>query len=393
MSDTAALDEKNEELNNTTNTEDTSYASKVVTFVVQTLVLCVVIIIYYGLSGALLYSCKLGQTNILPTDNKCEPYTDNKPIIQEKQTNIFTDTFINPQNSMKLSFPHDKFNLSNKLLDMFRDYKNEPESNFLANYFISIAEELLQFFYMCINFTLNMMNQLPEAIIVLFGIPIFSIISTILLIISNFYILFLWFLKMKWFFKSNENNKSGPPKWEDVPLMSSNFFIGCCLVVTFLIILFVGLGFFPFITSFLLLYCVGSCLSYKSILNGVNAGVFTIIQDVFKYYKVTIMFVFSFIVVASAFANLGPIPGVFSLITLGLIYFGLVGLSIYKPIDKDHLSPISPDGYEQATKKCKSTNVEEKNKGWMEMIGLKKGGGKNITKQLKDIHKKFTKIV
>ena len=105
------------------------------------------------------------------------------------------------------------------------------------------------------------------------------------------------------------------------------------------------------------------------------------------------MFVFSFIVVASAFANLGPIPGVFSLITLGLIYFGLVGLSIYKPIDKDHLSPISPDGYEQATKKCKSTNVEEKNKGWMEMIGFKKGGGKNITKQLKDIHKKFTKIV
>jgi len=387
MSDTAALDQKNEELNNTTNTEEPSYASKVVNFVVQTLVLCIAIIIYYGFSGALLYSCKLGQSNILPTESKCAPYTEYKPTIQEKQTNIFTDTFINPQNSMKLNFPHDKFNLSNKLLDMFRDYKNEPESNFLANYFISIAEALIQFFYLCMNFTLNMMNQLPEALIVVFGIPIVSIISTIVLIISNFYILFLWFANMKWFFKSNENNKQGPPKWEDVPLISFNFFIACCLVVTFLIIFFFGLGFFPFITSILSLYCGISCLSYKSILNGNNAGVFTIIQDVFKYYKVTIMFVFSVIVVSTAFAKLGPMPGVFSLITLGLIYFGLLGLSIYKPINKDHLSPITD--YEQATKTCKPPNTE-KPKHWLEMIGLK-GGGKNITKQLKDIHKKFTK--
>jgi hypothetical protein len=387
MSDTAALDQKNEELNNTTNTEEPSYASKVVTFVTQTLVLCLAIIIYYGFSGALLYSCKLGQSNILPTESKCEPYTEYKPTIQEKQTNIFTDTFINPQNSMKLTFPLDKFNLSNKLLDMFRDYKNEPESNFLANYFISIAEALIQFFYICMNFTLNMMNQLPEALIVLFGIPIVSIISTIVLIISNFYILFLWFANMKWFFKSNENNKHGPPKWEDVPLISFKYFIACCLVFTFLIIFFIAFGFFPFITSILSLYCGISCLSYKSLLNGTNAGVFTVIQDVFKYYKVTIMFVFSIIVVSTAFSKLGPLPGVFSLITLGLIYFGLVGLSIYKPINKDHLSPVTD--YEQAVKTCKVTNIE-KNKSWLEMIGMK-GGGKNITKQLKDIHKKFTK--
>jgi hypothetical protein len=387
MSDTAALDQKTEELNNTTNTEEPSYTSKVINFVIYTLVLCVGIIFYYGLGGVLLYSCKLAQSNILPTESKCEPYTEYKPTIQEKQINIFTDTFINPKNSMKISFPHDNFNLSNKLLDMFRDYKNDPESNFLANYFISIFEALIQFFYMCMNFTLNMMNQLPETIILLFGIPIVSIISTIVLIVSNLYILFLWFANMKWFFKSNENNKRGPPKWEDVPLISFNFFIACCLAFTFFILFFFGLGFFPFITSFLSFYCVFSCLSYKSVLNGNNAGVFTIIQDVFKYYKVTIMFVFSVIVVSAAFAELGAIPGVFSLITLGLIYFGLVGLSIYKPIDKDNLSPVTD--YEQAIKTCKPPYLD-KHRTWLEFIGLR-GGGKNITKQLKDIHKKFTK--
>lgn len=387
MSDTTALDEKNEELNNTTNKEESSYASKVVNFVILTLILCLAIILYFGFSGALLYSCKLGQSNILPTDSKCEPYTQNKASIQEKKINIFTDTFINPQNSMKLIFPHDEFNLSNKLLDMFRDYKNEPESNFLANYFISIMEALIQFFYICINFTLNMMNQLPEAVIIIFGIPIVSIISSFVLIFSNFYIVFLWFANMKWFFKSNENNKSGPPKWEDVPLISFNFCIACWLCIIFFIILFFGFGFFPFITSILSLYCGFSCLSYKSIFNGNSGGVFTIIQNVFKYYKVTIMFIFSFIVVSNAFAKLGPVPGVFSLITLGLIYFGLLGLSIYKPIDMENLSPVTD--YEQAIKTCKTINIE-KNRSWLEFIGLK-GGGTNITKELKKIHKKFTK--
>ena len=69
MSDTTALDEKNEELNNTTNKEESSYASKVVNFVILTLILCLAIILYFGFSGALLYSCKLGQSNILPTDS------------------------------------------------------------------------------------------------------------------------------------------------------------------------------------------------------------------------------------------------------------------------------------------------------------------------------------
>lgn len=393
MSDTAALDEKNEELNNTTNKEEKSYPSKVVDFVILTLVMCVAIVVYFGFSGALLYTCKLGQSNILPTDSKCEPYTDYKlefPL-KEKQINIFTDTFINPKNSMKLSFPHDEFNLSNKLLDMFRDYKNEPESNFLANYFISIAEALIQFFYVCINFTLNMMNQLPEVVIILFGIPIVSIISSILLIVSNLYVVFLWFANMKWFFKSNENNKSGPPKWEDVPLISFNFCIACWLVIIFFIIFFFGLGFFPFITSILWSYCSLSCLSYKSVFNGNTAGVFTIIQDVFKYYKVTIMTIFSLIVVSNALATLGPIPGVFSLITILLIYFGLFGISIYKPVDmeiyKEKLSPVTD--YEQAIKRCKPHNID-KNRTWLEFLGLK-GGSKNISNQLKKIHKNFAK--
>ena len=387
MSDTAALDEKNEELNNITTNDDPDYGSKVVQFVVATLILCVGSVLYYGSNGIVLYMCKLGQSNILPTEGKCFPYTDFKPSIQEKDTNIFTDTIFNPKQSMKLKFPIDEYNLSNKLLDMFRDYKNEPESNFLANYFISIAESLIQFFYICLNFCSNMMNQLPEVIIVIFGIPIVLFISILVLIASNFYIWYLWFANMKWFFKTNKNDGRGPPKWDDVPLISVGFCIAFWLAILFIIVFFFGLGFFPFITGFLSTYCVFSCLSYKFNLNGEKAGIFTIITDVLKYYKVTIMFLFSLFVVSNAFTYLGAIPGVFSLITLGLMYFGLLGFTLYKPIDIDHLSPLVD--YDQAIKKCKPPYID-KHRTWLQFMGLR-GGGKNITKQLKEIHSKFTK--
>ena len=69
------------------------------------------------------------------------------------------------------------------------------------------------------------------------------------------------------------------------------------------------------------------------------------------------------------------------------IYFGLFGISIYKSVDIENLSPVTD--YEQAIKKCKPHNVD-KNRTWLEFIGLK-GGGKNITNQLKKIHKNFRK--
>ena len=379
-SNTSTIDDKKEE-------ENTSYTNKVLSFIKNILSLCLFILIYCILGSILLYGCKLAQSNILPTDKNCFPYTDNKPNIEEKKINIFTDNFFDPQFSMKINFPINDFNLSNKLLDMFRDYKTEPESNFLANYFISIMESLLQFNYGALNFVFSSMNHLPESIILIFGVFIYSFISIFLFIINNIYIVYLWFANMGWFFKTNNNEGVGIPKWEDVPFYTFNFFIAFWLVILFIVLFFIASGFLPIITSILFAYCIFSCLSYKFFINDKKASIFTIFQDVLKYYKVTIMVLFSLTVISSAFANLGVTSGIFSLVTIIFIYFGLFKIELFKPIDKESMTPIVD--YEQAFKKCTKILKENKRKKWF--FGLLGGGGKNTTKELKELNKKLTK--
>lgn len=87
-------------------------------------------IIYFSCSGLILYGCKLAQSNILPTNIHCSPYTDTKPNIQPIETNIFTTMFTKPQMSMKLKFPHNEYNASNKILDMFYEYKTKQVQTF-----------------------------------------------------------------------------------------------------------------------------------------------------------------------------------------------------------------------------------------------------------------------
>jgi len=271
---------------------------------------------------------------------------------------------------------------------MFLDYKNSPSSNFLANYMISIFESLIEFNYNSINLVGNMLNDIPEVLTVILGPAILGIVLLIVSIFNNFYFIYLWFANMGWFFKKNTNDTGeGSPKWEPVDLVSFfDYFMSWGLVILFVILFFVFVGFFPIVTSIFLTYCVFSCLAYHSELNGKKSSLFTISQDILKYYKVTIMSIFSFIVVMNAFLNLGVMPGVFSLVTLGLILGGIISIDIFKPINPENLSAVLE--VEQATKKCVHKSVAKKTGGLFDLFF---GGGKKLTKQLKVLHKNYQK--
>ena len=386
-SDTSTIDDKQAE--QSTSTTDPNYVSNVVSFVLKSIILFIIIVVYFGIGGGgLLYISKLAQSNILPTDSKCFPYTDtNPPNIQEIKSNIFT-TFTDPPQSMKIQFLHNNYNFTNKFLDMFLEYKNSPSSHFLANYMISIFESLIEFNYNSINLVGNMLNDIPEVITVIFGPAIFLTIILIVSLLNNFYFIYLWFANMGWFFKKNINDSGeGRPKWEPVNLVSFfDYFMSWGLVFLFIILFFVLFGFFPIIAAIFLIYCIFSCLLYQSELNGKKASIFTISQDILKYYKVTIMSIFSFIVVINAFLNLGTVPGVFSLLTLGLILGGIISIDIFKPINPENLSAVLE--VEQAKKKCVYKQALKEKGG---LLDLFTGGGKKLTKQLKSIHKNFQK--
>lgn len=385
-SNTAAIDEKKEDTTSTS-----SGLQNIGKFVTSILSVIIYLLIYFSLSGLVLYGCKIGQSNILPTDNKCYPYSETKPNIDNIPINIF-NTFTEPQLSMKINFPYNKINSSNTILDLFRNYKDEPNSNFLANYFISIIESLIQFNFSSINLILNTLNGLPEIIVVLLGPIIFTIASTVVFFLDHFYLIYLWFANMGWFFKYNSNsNSNSKPVWDSVTMLEPfNYACAIGLIILFCILFWfvlLGLPVLPFLTMSL---CIFTGLNYMSVMNNKTTYCFTIIKDLLKYYKVTMMYIFSFFVIAGAFANLGTIPGVFSILTVLLIYFNVIHIDLFKAASEDGLTPVV--SYEQAKKVCNVTNIKTQTHGFLyNILGLGQKGGESIAKQLKKIGRELNK--
>ena len=383
-SDTSIIDDKK---NESTTSNNGTYVSNIGSFLLTVFIIFLIIVVYYASSGLVLYACKLAQSNILPTDIHCFPYTETKPNIQPIQTNIFT-TFTEPPLSMKMSFPYNEYNSSNKILDMFREYKNKSSSNFLANYFISIMESLIHFNYSAINTILNMLNGLPEVLLVIFGPIIISIFSTILFIFDHLYIIYLWFSNMGWFFKTNTNDSgSGGPKWEDVQITQPiNYLCAIWLLIIFVVLFFFLFPGFSIISALAMTWCTFSCITYKAEMLNKSISVAPIIQDIFKYYKTPIMSIFSFFVIISAFSKLGPLPGVFSLVTLALIYFGILSIDIFNPVKKENLSPVV--SYNQAKKTCNFKEISKEKHGLLYNMIFGQSGG-SLTRELKNIGKKL----
>jgi len=385
MSDTSAIDEK--KIDDSTNSA-TSFASSIQGFVISLLTIIIIIILYFSSSSLILFLCKLAQTNVLPTEPNCAPYTDNKPNIEKIQTNIFT-TFTDPEMSMKLEIPYDEKNSKFAIIDMFKEYKDKPSSNFLANYFISIIESILQFDYSAVNTIMNFLNGMPESLIIGLGPIIVGFLFAFGVLFNALYFIYLWFANMYWFFKTNSNDTGeGKPTWEDVTLITPfDWASSIGLVILFIILFFVAFPFISFIPFVTIFYCFFSCLLYKGILNGKSITALTIIKEVLKYYKITIVSIISVFLVLLAFSKLGTVPGVFSIITVLCIYWGVISIDIFKPISETNLS--TSVSYDQAKKTCSAKPASKESHGFLYNLLLGQKGG-NITKELKKIGKNLS---
>jgi len=390
-SNTSAIDEKKKEESNSSDKGD--YLKNITSFMTSVIVMFIVVTVYYTGSGLLLYVCKLAQSNILPTEVRCWPYTDTKPDIQPIKTNIFATGGDSPL-SMKLSFPYNEYNSKNYVIDMFREYKNESNSNFLANYFISLIETIINFNYSAFNKILDMLNGMPETLLVIFGPVIVAFMSIIIFIIDHIYLIYLWFAQMGWFFKTNTNDSGkGTPKWEDVTFAwTFRYWSSVWLAIIFIMGFFFALPVISILAAFSMTWCIFSCIAYKAEMGGKIISALPIIKDTFKYYKTIIMSILSFFVVTSAFNKLGLVPGIFSIITVILIYFGIISIDLFNTSSKENLSPVV--SFSQAKKTCNFKEVlkeipKEKHGLLYGLLFGQKGG--NITKEIKEIGKKLSR--
>jgi hypothetical protein len=296
--------------------------------------------------------------------------------------------FKDPALSQKISFPYSKNN-KNTILDILRDYKQKPDSHYLVNYFISIMESLFTFNFSALNTFLNLLNQTPEILILIFGPIIMMLYTSIILFIEFFYVIYLWFYKMSWFFSENLNTSdTGKPKWES-SLGPIQLFTGSLLVVLFVVIFLAGLlliPFIPFIAPLIMMITVFTILSCKGEMNNKAVSVLSIIKDVFKYNKLTVSSIITFFIILCAFATLGGLVGGLSILTVVLIYFGILSIDIFNPINEDNLSKVV--SYDQAKKTCKVVK-ELETKGFISSMMPWSGGGNKLVNEIKKIGKKI----
>jgi hypothetical protein len=385
-SDTDAIDEKKEEDSGS----EENFGKDIGKFLVSLIIIIFCLLLYFSTAAGVLYSCKIGQANILPTDEKCMPYESNTPVIQPIQINIFETMFTEPALSQKIKFPYDKNN-TNTILDMLRESKQKPNINNITAYLISIIENLFVFNFSCLNTFLNLLNQIPECLILTFGPIIMMFYTTILIIVDFFYVIYLWFYQMSWFFSVNTNTSdTGKPKWQST-IAPGKLATGCFLVFVFSIVFWLGLlliPFIPFMSPVIMLICIGTILSSKGEMNGKDVSIGTIIKDVFKYNKVTVSSVIAFFVVLCAFANLGGLGGGLSILTIFLIYFGMFSIDIFSSINEENMTKIS--SYEQAKRTCKiSKSAEIMN--FFKSLNPFSGGGKKLTDEIKKLGKQMNK--
>jgi hypothetical protein len=385
-SDTSVIDEKKGE---DTETED-NFGKDIGKFLVSLLVIVAVLCLNFSIGGCVLYSSKIAQSNILPTEKKCMPYDSNGiQKLNEIQTNIFETTIKGQTLSQKISFPLGK-NSKFSILDMLRNLKEKPDSGSLMNYLVSIIEGLFAFNFSALNTFFNLLNQhLPEYFIVIFGLVMIMVYSSFLIFINFFYIMYLWFYQMSWFFLVNTNTgETGKPKWQST-FAPVKLFTGCLLVFLFSILFWVGLlviPFIPMIAPIIVSICIFTIYSYKGVMNNSDVSVSSIIAGVFKYNKITVASIITFFVILCAFANLGGLAGGLSILVVCLIYFGILSIDIFNPINEENLSKVV--SYEQATKTCKVSKVLEM-KNFLTSMMPWSGGGKKLTREIKKIGTKL----
>lgn len=382
--DTSTIDEKKE---NSSSNSIQIYGSKVVNFLILVAIVFVIILFYFSSSSLILFMCKIAQSNILPTDPNCAPYTDTHPTINPSPmlTNIFT-TSTKPEMSMKIEIPYD-INSTNKLIEFFKNYKEKSSSNFLGNYFISISESILQFNYSAITIIMNLMNNtFSEPIIVCAGPIICGFLYAIGLVLNTVYFIYLWFVNMSWFFKTNTNKTgSGKPEWKDITLLNPlDWVFGVILSIIAIVLLIFCFPIVSILSMISFHNTIISTLFMKAIMNGKQISGFSIIKETFKHYKLTILLIICILVVLLAFLNLGVIPGLFAGLTVVLIYLGVLGIDIFTPVKEINLSESV--SYDQSIKKCPIIYKNEKKHGLLYNLVFGQKGG-DITKQLKKIGK------
>jgi hypothetical protein len=327
--------------------------SSSIKFIKNLAIITLTILLVIILGSLVVFAGKVSQSNILPTDIHCFPYTNSIPTIKEIFVNINDHWVQGKHLSEKIKFPYTS-NSSNFILDFLRKMRLSPNAFGLENFVVSVLEGLFAFNYSAYNSLYYGLNYLPEILVLLLGPPITVLFTVILSLIDLFYLGYLWMSNLSWFFQQNENKSgTGSPSWQPIGLEQPlNYLLSLFLAFIFFILFFVGLlTFLPILTYVSLIICIISILCMTAVTStNEKYNLLNCMKDSLKFHKRGIMVILAISILLLTFQHFGIVLTLICFAIILLIYFKIIPISIFTSSIPTNLSELVSNS--QASKKC-----------------------------------------
>jgi len=344
--------------------------AQILTYTKSIIYSIIILLLIICIGTSILYSCKVAQSNILPTDLLCNPYNNTSFMIPDiKEININVTNINDIQQSEKIKFLYENNN-KNIILDTLQKMSTNLKVKPIIMYFITILENLLCFIYNSLNVYLNFLNTSVSESLIIFGTPFITLLYlSFIYLISWGYLIILFFTKMFWIFRINTNNSTTSVNKTDyfkqVSLFSSNGIISIIIVMILLcfIVVFITV-IFPVLVFVSLIYCFLSTVTMTStrVIGGTDYNYINALTDVFYYKKSLISYIIAYIVISKAFNIFGNNGGIISLIIVLLIYFKILKIPLFNSPELDPSKFGDLSDYIMAEKSCGPVSTLNNNK-------------------------------
>ncbi len=309
----------------------------------------------------MVYSGKVAQANILPTNIKCFPYTNLTPTIEKAEIDInIVKVKEGEVYSTKLDFDQAKNMkiMEEGFLGFLKRMTENKESGHFYLYACSLYQSAISNNLYMNTAYYNLLNSTFSESVILFILPYFSIFWFIITFVVNlFYITGVWFYNLYLFYstKTVVNDKTvwqpGESMWSFSNVFKSLFMI----FIAFIAWAFVGVGMIvPFMTFTTAIYSILMPMYMEANVKstGKPYTFSSALLDVLKYKISIIMYIITFYTITGVNSSFGSIATGISVIAFIILFFFTNIYKAYKPVGKD-TATFGWGNYKQANKECK----------------------------------------
>lgn len=349
-SDTEAIDDKKD----TTPTTSPFSGTFMATMFSKLLLLGIIVVT----GTCMVYTCRVAQSNILPTDLNLYPYTDNMPIINNGEGDILINIDVVKTSkgifATLIKFPLAE-NMESLKFGLFGYLKNMIESKDAGNFQLYAAttiQQLLATNLAIINWIFNLYNSYFTESMIIFIVPFLLIfINFFTGIVNSFYLMFLWFynLPLLFYVPSRKDSRTSWTKgnmWSIVNWWKSIFWIFIFILLFFIL----GIGLIiPILAGSITMYSILSPLFMTARKADDPNKKYTLMDtfmNIIEYKLSVIMYIVSYFVISDAYSSYGSYSALVAIIACLLLYFFT---DIYKQYIPEIKTPWNSD-YKQAAK-------------------------------------------